>query len=246
MKCDHVELHLADDLRGGLPAELKAEIEAHLAGCERCFREVASLRRVWGLMENPPGAEASAADRLRLEETIRAYQLGLEDADPSRRPQGRSRVLGYAAAGILLLVGIAAGFMMSGGGGASKEGARYLLLVYEPPAFRQRLTPSETARLDEAYEVWWEDLHKSDRLVGWMRVASGGGHSLKRSGEVEEILPLLVHEATEDLGWVAVVQAVDAEEAAAIARGCPALSAGARVEIHPEELVRDGPLEDPA
>ncbi len=246
MNCENLESHVADDLRDRLPAAVKAELDAHLASCDRCSREMASLRRVWSLMEDLPGGSAGDSCRRRLDETIRGYQAGLEDASSQRgRPRAR-RLLHAAAAAVLLLVGVAAGFMMSSGGGGSPPGDRYLLLVYEPPAAGIELTAVEQSRRDEAYDEWYRELRDGARLIGWMRVEPGTGRSMQKSGDVEELLPIALRGSDEALKWVIVIRADSPEDAAAVARGCPALATGARVEIRPERGAGDEPGEDPA
>jgi anti-sigma factor RsiW len=65
-----VEL-LNDYLEGLLPAELRAELEAHVAACSRCMAFVAAYRETPRILRDvtkvalPPALEASLLDFLR-------------------------------------------------------------------------------------------------------------------------------------------------------------------------------------
>jgi hypothetical protein len=229
MKCDELEAALIDDLRRTLAADAKRDLDAHLAACERCSAEVESLREVWRSIGELPQAEVRAASRIRLEDTIRAFEAGRDDARPARSRSFGSRLLTAAAAVLQLSVGVAAGFMMSQSGGGADGGERYLLLVYVPPSFEATLSPAERAHLHEQYASWGKELYERRQLVDWFSVAPDGGRLVLAPGDTEEIdAPRLQDEA---LSWIVVIRAADLTDAARIARGCPALAAGARIEI---------------
>jgi anti-sigma factor RsiW len=100
--------HPADALQllldGRLPAEQRVAVEAHLQGCRRCQRELAALRRLKQVLEQPlaePELPADLAGRIR--------SALVSQAAGSARPRAlqirRAVLAGLAlAAGILLVV----------------------------------------------------------------------------------------------------------------------------------------------
>jgi hypothetical protein len=144
----------------------------------------------------------------------------------------------------LLSVGVAAGIMMSQSGGVAEVGERYLLLVYAPPGFDFALSPAERARLDQQYEAWGEELYEKKQLIDWMSVAPDGGRLVHAAGATEEIESPRPQDET--LAWILVIRAADLTDAARIARGCPALAAGARIEIRLDADARERSSSGPA
>ena len=244
MKCDELESALIDDLRGTLAAAAKRDMDAHLAACERCSAEVESLRDVWRSIGDLPPAEIRDESRTRLEDTLRGFEAGRDDARAAHSRSFTSRLLTAAAAVVLLSVGVAAGFMMSQSGGGAAAGERFLLLVYAPPGFEAALSPAERARLDAQYEAWVEELYGRRQLVDWMSVARAGGRLVAPAGATEEIDAPRPQD--EFLSWIVVIRAADAMDAARIARGCPALGAGARIEVRLDADARESSPEGPA
>ena len=62
---------LTEFLEGALPLEVRAQLESHVAGCDRCsafvrsFRETPRIIREATLTPVPPGLEVSLMDFLR-------------------------------------------------------------------------------------------------------------------------------------------------------------------------------------
>ena len=91
MICDEVESALEAWGVGVLDRDERREVETHLAWCEACAEQAASLRRILGLLSTAP----ARADAAALEERILARAFG------APRPP-RSRLPAAAAAGLLL------------------------------------------------------------------------------------------------------------------------------------------------
>ena len=63
MDCNQVEQLLADYLSGEILPDAGEELEAHLASCEACLREVGSLRATLGQLESLPTVSCEQATR---------------------------------------------------------------------------------------------------------------------------------------------------------------------------------------
>jgi len=141
----HVETHIDEYLRGELPAEKAAEVERHLASCDRCREHMAWMRTLGELaaevrIQHPPEiVESLEARLLSLPERLRH-----EERPVRRRPETRTRWLRPALqAAALLLVGLGVGWLARGGSvpGSADPAA--------PPALRAQQTAAGTARSRE-------------------------------------------------------------------------------------------------
>lgn len=68
--CHHLLHELSDYLDGEASAEVCAEIERHLAGCEDCTAVVDTARKTVDLYHDLPQPELSPAVRARLFKTL--------------------------------------------------------------------------------------------------------------------------------------------------------------------------------
>ena len=245
MTCRELEAKVADYLMGSIEPGVREAVEAHAAECPTCREEIASLAGIWDLMGGIPAPSPRPESEARFEAMLEAYRSGREagtgalHAGPQpSAPRARRRLWLRAAAALLLLsVGVAAGFMMSSGtgsGGGRDHGPRFVLLVYEPADMVERVGPEEMSLLNREYHVWWKELEDSRRMLGWMHLAPEEGRLVVEGEGITDLLPLPPARSGERLAWVLVVEAAGLEEAAVIARGCPTLRAGARVEVRPE------------
>jgi glycine cleavage system regulatory protein len=123
--------HLPAHLAGGLSAEERARLEAHLSGCAECIAEIDALRRfdrgmeeLFGPVRPKPGLE---------ERVIRGLR-----AVPSRGLPSVAARVGLAAAAVLLL-GIVGVVILSVEGSAMP---RVTAALHEPPA---PMTPESVA-----------------------------------------------------------------------------------------------------
>ena len=125
MGCEEIRNRLADDLRGELPEPDRAELRDHLASCEACRDEFASLERIWMQLEAIPAPRAEAGVmRARFNQMLDAYSDGIAAAAaPSRWASVNSRIAGWwprwfsqpvaqaGLAGAMLFVGVFVGGM---------------------------------------------------------------------------------------------------------------------------------------
>lgn len=105
MRCSQSRRLLGRDLDGRLPAGEAARLEAHLAGCERCRAERASLAGAWELLGQLDGGGAPPEDwtviSARLAERAERRPW-LRWPLPVRRAIGAGAIAGLAAVGLLV------------------------------------------------------------------------------------------------------------------------------------------------
>jgi hypothetical protein len=109
--------------------------------------------------------------------------------------------------------------------------ARYVLFLHEDPADWAAVSPEEIQRVIEEYGAWSAALEVAGKLVGGHKLADEGGRIVARRAGKTLVTDGPYGEAREVIGGLFVVQADGYDEAAEIARGCPALGYGTRIEI---------------
>ncbi len=72
MKCEEMEILLADYIQGTLSADQRAQVEQHLAMCPQCSEEVS----LWNKLAALPEQQPSPALRARFTDMLEAYQAG--------------------------------------------------------------------------------------------------------------------------------------------------------------------------
>lgn len=93
MNCERVREQIADYLAGRMDARTREELAAHMEDCAACRADFEELGQVWERMEELPAPEPSPAMRRRFQETLRAYQAGMEAAQVARPVQTRPGTL---------------------------------------------------------------------------------------------------------------------------------------------------------
>lgn len=134
--CDPFREELVALLDDALPAEARARVEAHLAGCATCRQALAGLQRalqaVDGLPATPPGPGLEAAFAARLE---RERGRGLRGVLRWLVRPAPALALGGAAALLALVLLLVPG--RGPGAGDELEVARHLELVYDLEVLEQ-------------------------------------------------------------------------------------------------------------
>ena len=130
MKCDEVREYLPDFLTGESTGERRADVEAHLAICPECRKDV----EMWAQMSAWPDEQPSAALRERFDAMLSAYRTGLDHAEtPSRRFSFNAWLgswwpsrpaLQFAIALLTLAAGLLGGYGIASRGAGSGEMAR--------------------------------------------------------------------------------------------------------------------------
>src|ERR1700761_6910069 len=83
MECGFDKNLLTLWLNGEITEKERAEVEAHLAGCETCRQELSTGEHLWELMESIPTPEPPAGTLVRFNAMLDAYKDS-EEASTSR------------------------------------------------------------------------------------------------------------------------------------------------------------------
>jgi hypothetical protein len=113
--------------------------------------------------------------------------------------------------------------------------AKYLLLLHGPPVHGEGPTPEELQRVAEMYRAWAGPLAAAGKMVDGFKLADEGGRSVSRGAGGVVVMDGPYTEAREVVGGLFVLEAASYAEAEEMARGCPALERGARLELRAVE-----------
>lgn len=248
MNCADAHEHLADYLYDELDAGIRGQVEAHVAACDACRDECASLRRTmdrlddWPAPESAIGAETMAA---LVERDIKNQQGG----SPWRGGWWRPALVGVAAAlvGVVSLVyllgdvrfddsGLAVSFQVE----ASRDGptdirpgptGEFLLVLYSRPRTWAARTPRRRVEIVEEYRQWAGQLAHAGHLIGGRKLAADGGRILMRSESRTRVTEAPYAGDDEVMTGFFHIRAASYREATAISQSCPHLEYGSRMEL---------------
>lgn len=151
MTCEKTQERFADYLTGDLDEAGRAEVRAHIAACDACRADLEDLTAVWTKLGVLPEEQPSGALRGRfyamLEEqrNAAARRGAWREWFSFRRP-----AFAASFAAVLLLAGLAAGWLLNGGAGGRQ---RLAGLSREVQSMRQQMAlslldrPSASERL---------------------------------------------------------------------------------------------------
>lgn len=236
MKCEFPEDRLIDYLDGALDECTLAEVEAHLEECLECRQEVESLRDIKTRLDQLPVGAPPPTGTVRFEEMLRAYELARQTpgATPGEAVRGRW-LLQAAAAVILIALGAIAGYGLKDEAApiASRDDGltRYILTVYEIREQTERIPRARMRAAGERYRVWMKELTESGQLLDVALLRTEGAANLTEVEGQAEVTALELPVDREVMTYYWLIQAESRDDAVRIARGCPMLAIGARVEL---------------
>jgi len=108
--------------------------------------------------------------------------------------------------------------------------AKFAVLMRENDNHWAGLPEAEQQRLLQLYYAWADELKAEGRMLGGQPLGSGGRILRAVDGEIVDG-PFT--ETKEVLTGFFLIEAESLEEAARVARGCPALTHGETVELRP-------------
>jgi len=130
MKCENIREKFPDFLTGDLEAKAKSEFDAHLAACVTCGEELHRLSETWTKLGVLPAERPSGALRDRFYTMLEAYKEALAEEKGKGQEARKARfsfsferfwprrpAFQFAAAAVLMMAGIAGGYLISGSGG---------------------------------------------------------------------------------------------------------------------------------
>lgn len=193
MNCDEIRPLLADRWAGGLKGSNALAYEDHLDSCESCRNEATRLEALWHDLALLPREEPDGSLRGRFQEALLAYRQGMDAV-----PRWRWAAWQAAAAAVLLIGGIGAGYLLRSG-----PGPELAELRGEVASMRQLVAVSLL-----------QQQSASDRLrgVGW------AGRSEPSDREVLDALVSAVNHDTNVNVRLAAVDALHAFAASPVAR----------------------------
>jgi hypothetical protein len=133
MKCSELQEKFVEYLTGEIDEKSRAEIQAHIAGCEDCREELESLSALWAKLGVLPKEQPGPGLRTRFYSMLEAYKEGMATEEPHRSIPSRisgwlegilpkKPVHQFALSLAMLAVGIAGGILLTAGRqGASPE-----------------------------------------------------------------------------------------------------------------------------
>ena len=227
MTCDAARSLIVDELTHAITPAEKLALNGHLAGCSACRARGEELRALWadlGKLPVPP-VRSDASQR---------FQLAVEGAmaTPAADPRhARARYWRRAAVAAGIVIVAAGGYFVGGAFpwrqsvvskvALSDAGHVYLLLLRvrdQPGAVSE---PGAEARLVAEYAAWARRLSEQGKLLSAEKLAD----------EPAELLGSGASQEADRVGGFFLIRATSFEEAQQIARDCPHLRHGGRVEL---------------
>ena len=224
-------------LEGELAETEARALEAHVAGCAACARELEELQRIVAAAR-ALGARAGGPERdlwAGIEVALRAEERGGASlgADATRAARGRG-----GRRWVWLAAGLVAGFLIAlawrgtpGERGAElAAGERYLLLLHEGPDLLAGASAAEVAAVVDEYRRWAEELGHAGRLVAGEKLADAEGRWV-RPAAAAGAAEVAARPERGGIGGFFVVRAASYDEALAITRTCPHRAHGGWIEL---------------
>lgn len=107
----------------------------------------------------------------------------------------------------------------------------YMLLLHEELDLFKNYSPTEMQKVCEQYGAWARSLGKQGKLAGGQKLKDDGGRSLVRKKGKTLVHDGPYSETKEIIGGYFAIKAKNYEEALEIAKDCPHLEYGGRVEV---------------
>jgi hypothetical protein len=109
--------------------------------------------------------------------------------------------------------------------------AHFMLLLHENPASFAEVTPEQMEQVIGEYVAWRTALEKQGRLAGGEKLRDEGGRHLSGFGAELKVVDGPFAEAAEVIGGYFTVEARDYDDAVEVAKSCPHLRYGGRIEL---------------
>ncbi len=107
--------------------------------------------------------------------------------------------------------------------------ARFMLLIRGGGDGWQTMTPEQMQQTVQRYFAWSDQLRAEGRLAGSDELMESSATVRQRDGQPVIDGPYV--ETKDAIGGYYLIEAASADEAAAVAKGCPTLSHGGFVEV---------------
>lgn len=115
--------------------------------------------------------------------------------------------------------------------------AQYMILLHENPADFANVSAEEIQSIISEYKAWRDKIEAQGRYAGSNKLKDEGGRHLSmRNGDLR-VVDGPYAEAIEVLGGYFIIEADDYDGAVEIAKGCPHLKYGGRIELREVDLM---------
>lgn len=243
MNCESFRDILADLLYDELDVETREQASKHAADCEACRAEQDSLRLTMSALDQWPAIEAP------LDPAVAA---ALAKRDVARRFSLRPILTGAMAAVVaffaLTLVGAEARYDERGfsfaygqradspvdqiGPGKSEDGrSEFMFLLFDPPGLFADAEPTYVRDVIGEYVDWAREMQEQGKLFGGEKLTEDAGRTLRRRDGEISVAHSPTHDEAETFSGFFHIAAESYEKAVAIARTCPHMKYGSRIEI---------------
>ncbi len=115
--------------------------------------------------------------------------------------------------------------------------ARYVFLFHDTVTTQAETEEAYRAILED-FRAWGRTLEAEGRLLGGHKLTEEPGRSMRTAGGAVQVMDGPFAETKELIGGLVVVEAADYDDAVELARSCPQLKYGGRIEIRQVDEVR--------
>jgi hypothetical protein len=113
----------------------------------------------------------------------------------------------------------------------------FLLLLHQEPGRYGNLSPEEIQKILGGYIAWREALVKRNKMRAGEKLTNDGGRQLRTEGGKLSVTDGPYSESQEILGGFFMIEAADYDEAVEIAKTCPHVGEGKRIEVRQVDAV---------
>lgn len=116
---------------------------------------------------------------------------------------------------------------------------QFLLLLHELPDDFADASPSEMQSIVQEYMEWRDSLDQGGKLLSSNKLTDDGGKNLTRDAGTIRVTDGPYTEAKEVVGGYFLIEAADYDEAVSVARTCPHMTYGHRIEVLAVDLANE-------
>ena len=109
--------------------------------------------------------------------------------------------------------------------------AQFLFVLYDDPSADSELSPAEIQSIIAEYSAWAQEMGAQGKHLGGNKLTDDGGRTLRPSESEILVSDGPYAEAKEVLGGYFLIEAADYDEAVALARECPHVRFGSRLDV---------------
>lgn len=116
---------------------------------------------------------------------------------------------------------------------------RFMLLLHDDASTFAGLSPGEIQEIIEEYTAWRADLEERGLYAGGNKLTEDAGRHLTAENGDVRVLDGPWSETKELLGGYFIIEASDYDGAVDVARECPGLRHGTRIELRQVDAIHD-------